>query len=554
MLTYRTVLLAFAHHRGLRLGSARPDHTCASKYVNYTGAGALQLPEKSATPLKDIIEQVQAVEWRDLLESGSFENLEADIRSNLHQLAPADLVHNTALKGLSPGLLKAVLEITARQTVFIIDNSELGVAPDDDHHKEDRASTKSPLKEAAREDLIDKIGHELFRNQQLMLGGRVAFVPFRAGAGESRRYEALTRRLLAQITSTSISDEALRDGPVLLVGETGAGKTEQASAIHQALIARTGRKGRFMPINVAAISPSLLESRLRGYRKGTFTGADGSRDGWFADANEGTLFLDEFQSAPPEIQLQLLDLMRAVSDNVRVSKIGDEANPGTYRVKLILATNEPVEKLRTEARLRVDLFYRVRTLIEVRPLRKRIIEEAELLESLWCLNRWRSNAPWIGEGADDTPSRDRELRLAVAPALTSEARQVLSVHGWPGNLREFERVCFDVFWEYDRASGLATDWADMICRAIGLDMVTEDESLPKSGSPDRATMDRLREAEQILIDCQFTVRRAQPLLAKLKLKSYRTLKAFLTANRQFLVSPHWEHDSRARALLDKVDG
>ena len=387
-----------------------------------------------------------------------------------------------------------------------------------------------------------------------MLGGRIAFVPLRAGAKQSQRYEALTRRLLAQITSTSISETALRDGPALLVGETGAGKTEQASAIHRALIARTGRTGRFVPVNVAAISPSLLESRLRGHRRGSFTGANESRNGWFKEADEGTLFLDEFQSAPAEIQLQLLDLMRAVSDNVRVSQIGDEANPSTYRVKLVLATNEPVEKLRTEARLRVDLFYRIRTLIEVRPLRKRISEEAELLESLWCLNRWRSNAPWNDEGASDTPWGDRDLRLAVAPALTIGARQVLSAHDWPGNLREFERVCFDVFWEYDRTSGMATDWTDMIGRAMGLDVAAQHERLPAPGSLDRATIDRLREAEQILIDCQFIVRRAQPMLAKLKLKSPRTLKAFLSANRQFLLSPFWQHDSRARKLLDDRDG
>lgn len=86
------------------------------------------------------------------------------------------------------------------------------------------------------------------------------------------------------------------------------------------------------------------------------------------------------------------------------------------------------------------------------------------------------------------------------------------------------------------------------------DAAAQHESLPAPGSLDRATIDRLREAEQILIDCQFIVHRAQPMLAKLKLKSPRTLKAFLSANRQFLVSALWQHDSRARKLLDDGDG
>lgn len=527
----------------------RPDHTFVLTDVDDERAETLRLPEKSATPLKEIIAQAQAAEWRDLLNSSGSLGLEADVIDRLCESAPADLANRATLEELPRTLFRGLIEITAQPTVFVVDNDEFA------DRRDQRAVTQAlQPKEAVREDLIDRIGRELSQDKALMLGGRIAFVPLRAGAKQSQRYEALTRRLLAQITSTSISEEALRDGPVLLVGETGAGKTEQASAIHQALIVRTGRTGSFVPVNVAAISPSLLESRLRGHRRGSFTGANESRNGWFKDADEGTLFLDEFQSAPAEIQLQLLDLMRAVSDNVRVSQIGDEANPSTYRVKLVLATNEPVEKLRTEERLRVDLFYRIRTLIEVRPLRKRISEETELLESLWCLNRWRSNAPWIDEGAGDTPWGDRDLRLAVAPALTSGARQVLSAHDWPGNLREFERVCFDVFWEYDRTSGMATDWTDMIGRAMGLDAAAQHESLPAPGSLDRATIDRLREAEQILIDCQFIVHRAQPMLAKLKLKSPRTLKAFLSANRQFLVSALWQHDSRARKLLDDGDG
>ena len=113
-------------------------------------------------------------------------------------------------------------------------------------------------------------------------------------------------------------------------------------------------------------------------------------------------------------------------------------------------------------------------------------------------------------------------------------------------MREFERACYDVYWEYDRNSGQTLDWLDAFSRS--LDIARPGEVLDPG--LDKSVLMRLQEAERILVKNGFNVSRSQDELAGIKLKSPKALKAFLRRQSKHLVSNHWQ-DSRARALLGK---
>lgn len=506
----------------------------------------LQVHATDASPLKTLLEAARREEWRHRLSELLSDQTPADLAKSLGDTDPLDLqtqLTPSVLQQLSlpPALAQAIAEIARRPTVFGVESPECSAGAD----------VRNKHRKSALPDLFESIGRELANDRGLLDYGRLAFAPVGEPAQDRHRFLDLLGRLQAQLTTEARLNIAGKEGPILLAGQTGSGKTEMAASLHQAMLQCTGRKGAFVSINVAAIQPGLLESRMRGFLKGTFTDAKEDNPGWFERAENGTLFLDEFQSAPPEVQLQLLDLMRAVSDTVHVARIGAEDKPRTCRVRLILAVNEPVESLIASKRLRQDVLFRIRHRMDVRPLSARLRSEAELLDRLWCLNRWRSNAVIeLDESGrlQDAPKGDdptRAIYAALAPDLPNDARARLLAHDWPGNLREFERVCFDVLWEYDLTGSIAArDWLEIVGRAIGNDA-------PRSAAPDlgAAALKRLHHAEQVLKANGFKVRPSQPELEGLKLKSPKTLKGFLRQHRGHLTLPEWATDPRARRLL-----
>ena len=179
--------------------------------------------------------------------------------------------------------------------------------------------------------------------------------PLEALAGDSgpmRALRALVRRVAAS------------DSTVLVLGESGTGKELVAQSIH-----RLSARGRhaFVPVNCGAIPHELLESELFGHTKGAFTGALTDRRGRFEMADSGTLFLDEIGDMRIEMQVKLL---RVLQDK-RVRKVGgtDEVE---VDVRVIAATNSPLEALVRERRFREDLFYRINVIhLELPPLRAR---------------------------------------------------------------------------------------------------------------------------------------------------------------------------------------
>ncbi|MFN7972203.1 MAG: sigma-54 dependent transcriptional regulator [Acidobacteriota bacterium] len=199
---------------------------------------------------------------------------------------------------------------------------------------------------------------------------------------------------------------------VLLTGESGTGKDLLARTIHQA----SGRPGRFVPVNCAALPESLLEAELFGHEKGAFTGALRQKEGRFQLADGGTLFLDEVGDLSPPTQAKLL----------RVLQEGEfEMVGGTKTLKvdvrIVAATNVDLKLAIAERRFREDLFYRLNVVsIRLPALRERR-EDIPLLVNHFVRKYARENGKAIEE-------------------ITSRALDLLRSLPWPGNLRELENA------------------------------------------------------------------------------------------------------------------
>jgi two-component system, NtrC family, response regulator HydG len=198
--------------------------------------------------------------------------------------------------------------------------------------------------------------------------------------------------------------------PILVTGETGAGKELIARALHEA-----SRRGPFVAVNCAALPENLLESELFGHERGAFTGADKARPGLFETAHQGTLLLDEVGELPLALQPKLL---RALEGG-EIRRLGSTA-PRKVDVRVIAATNRDLEEEVAAARFREDLFWRLNGLsLHVPPLRERPADIPVLIEHfLSAYVRMR--------GADS----------GARPRFDREALSLLTAYAWPGNVRE----------------------------------------------------------------------------------------------------------------------
>ncbi|KQU10451.1 AAA family ATPase [Bacillus sp. Leaf49] len=201
---------------------------------------------------------------------------------------------------------------------------------------------------------------------------------------------------------------------ILLRGESGTGKELFAHAIHN----ESDRKyNRFVRVNCAALSETLLESELFGYEEGAFSGARrGGKKGLFEEANHGSIFLDEIGEMTPSTQAKLLRVMQE-KEIVRVG--GTKAIPVDVRV--ITATNVNIEKAMAEGKFREDLYYRMnRYPISIPPLRQR-------LEDIESLSKRLIQKINLDYGRN-------------VSGLTDRALHRLRSYSWPGNVRELENV------------------------------------------------------------------------------------------------------------------
>ncbi len=210
------------------------------------------------------------------------------------------------------------------------------------------------------------------------------------------------------------------DAPVLITGETGTGKELAAQALH----AYSRRRHQpFIAVNCSALSVELLDSELFGHERGAFTGAIRAHKGRFERAHGGTLFLDEIGEMPMSAQAKLLRVL----EEGQIERVGSERMI-EVDVRLVTATNVPLEWAVQEKKFRLDLYHRLDVL--------------------------RLHMPSVRERVEDMPSlvahflhQFNQRYQRHVRRLTSEAVRLLQAYAWPGNIRELRNVLERVYVE-----------------------------------------------------------------------------------------------------------
>ncbi len=199
---------------------------------------------------------------------------------------------------------------------------------------------------------------------------------------------------------------------VLIFGENGTGKEHIAHLLHE----KSRRSGKpFVAVDCGSLSAQLAPSAFFGHVKGAFTGADSTKKGYFHEAEDGTMFLDEVGNLPLETQQMLL---RVIQER-RYRPVGDKTDRSA-NVRIIAATNEDLEKAVSEKRFRQDLLYRLRDFeINIPPLRD-------------CQEDILPLAEFFRETAN------KELECSVT-GFDAAAKQTLLIHTWSGNVRELRQ-------------------------------------------------------------------------------------------------------------------
>ncbi|SLM30367.1 Transcriptional regulatory protein ZraR [Desulfamplus magnetovallimortis] len=223
--------------------------------------------------------------------------------------------------------------------------------------------------------------------------------------------------IFASSAMKSVEEMSLKvaqsDATVLITGESGTGKEVIARLIHRA---SSRASNRFVAVNCAAITETLVEAELFGHEKGSFTGANARKEGKFEYADGGTLFLDEVGELPLNSQAKLL---RAIQERKFQRVGGNQEIPVNTRI--ICATNQDLGRMASEKKFRQDLYYRLAVFpIHVPPLRER-------KEDILPLTRF-----FVEKFAN--------INDVTSDAITKGALKKLSEYSWPGNVRELANV------------------------------------------------------------------------------------------------------------------
>jgi transcriptional regulator with PAS, ATPase and Fis domain len=280
---------------------------------------------------------------------------------------------------------------------------------------------------------------------------------------------------------------------VLITGESGTGKEVVARAIH---FSGVTHDRPFIAVNCGGLADTLVESELFGYRKGTFTGAESDRPGYFESADGGTLFLDEIGDLPAAMQVKLLRVL----EQKKIERLGGEQS-FKVDVRLISATHVDLEARIKEGTFREDLFYRLNVItIVIPPLRERREDILPLVEHFLANQRTRLGKQISG--------------------LTREARDFLFYYSWPGNVRELENVI---------------ERACVLCRgdAIEVDLLPRlvKEDKPSTEAAATPASHLLRDVERthiekVLVEADWNFRQAALLLGihrntlRMKIREY----------------------------------
>ncbi len=250
-------------------------------------------------------------------------------------------------------------------------------------------------------------GVELRRSRSETATLRRANAALRQASGAVPQ-DIISESAAMQAVFSIVERAAPTDASVLVLGENGTGKELIARRLH-AMSSRAGQV--FLAVDMGAISESLFESELFGHRKGAFTGANDDRLGRFQAADGGTLFLDEIGNLPLHLQAKLLSVL----EQRKVTPVGAD-RPQSFDVRVISATNTPIEHLRDADLFRPDLLFRLNTVeITIPPLRERrddILPIARHYAGVYARKYGKA-----------------------ARVFSRPAEEALLAYDWPGNVR-----------------------------------------------------------------------------------------------------------------------
>ncbi|MHB8989943.1 MAG: sigma-54 interaction domain-containing protein, partial [Desulfobulbia bacterium] len=270
------------------------------------------------------------------------------------------------------------------------------------HEIEDRKVAADSLREALT--IIKQLKEQL-REENLYLREEIDQIYSHSNfVGDSKAIRAALKQV-AQVAPT--------EATVLIQGETGSGKELLAHALHD----QSGRKDRLMiTVNCAALPPTLIESELFGREKGAFTGSTAKQIGRFELADGSTIFLDEIDALPLELQAKLLRVL----ESGEFERLG---SPRTIKVdvRIISATNRDLAELVSAGSFRQDMYYRLNIFqITVPPLRER---RDDILPLVWSFVQ------------EFSKSMDKRIE-----SISQKSVQAMQAYSWPGNVRELRNV------------------------------------------------------------------------------------------------------------------
>ncbi len=257
-------------------------------------------------------------------------------------------------------------------------------------------------------DHLQKIKHDLVKAQQL---SDLYYLNSGINPQEAECLNQMTSKSAAFLNRVETARQvAPTNANILLLGETGTGKTLMAKFIHQNSAVKNGP---FFSVNCAAIPEHLLESELFGYKKGAFTGASADKQGIFDLAADGTLFLDEIAEIPLQMQAKLL---QAIQERSYLPIGGSSYRQ--LRSRIIAATNKDLAQEVRQGRFRSDLYYRLNVIeIDMPPLRERHGDVSAL-------------ARFFVAGFNE--------QYKTYHSFDQEALALLEQYPWPGNIRQLE--------------------------------------------------------------------------------------------------------------------
>ena len=267
-------------------------------------------------------------------------------------------------------------------------------------------------------------------------------------------------------TVKSVSD---RDTTVLIRGESGTGKEKIAGAIHYHSNRRTGP---FIRVSCAALNREILESELFGHERGAFTGAVKTRRGRFELANGGSIFLDDVDDIPLDMQVKLL---RVIQERA-FERVGGEETL-CVDVRIICATKRDLLEHVKEGYFREDLFYRLNVVpINIPPLRERKEDIPSLIN--YFLKKF------VSQYED------------ALPTVSLEAMDILLAYNWPGNVRELENVIEHAV-AFSKSKGISIETLPEYLKRV--DISTDILSMDLSSKQSVSLQDTLTEVEKKLI-------------------------------------------------------